>query len=170
MAHSHGSSHANKHPYLRPEMWISELVFWNTPYHKPGAYDDFHQRQINEAGRMNKQGPQNHSYYKVRAVEKVEKPKEEPKEDVPYNGETKKCRIDIKLINALIISDAIARTAVTITISRMCCLIELGVKYLSGHRLRLNALEASRVLKPLGNASSATISERSCLRHSKAPH
>jgi len=49
-----GSSHANKHPYLRPECWISDLVFWNTPYHKKEAYEDFHQRQINEAGRLNK--------------------------------------------------------------------------------------------------------------------
>jgi hypothetical protein len=49
-----GSSHANKHPYLRPECWIKDLVFWNTPMHNKDAYEDFHQRQINEAGRLNK--------------------------------------------------------------------------------------------------------------------
>jgi len=54
MSKNHGSAHANRHPYLRPEMWVKELVFWNTPYHNKQKYEDFHQRQINEAGRLNK--------------------------------------------------------------------------------------------------------------------
>lgn len=90
---SHGSSHADKHPYLRPEMWVRELVFWNTPYHKKEKYADFHQRQINEAGRMNKSAPQNNSYYKVRAVEKKENPVEvipEPTEESAMP--TKRCK------------------------------------------------------------------------------
>lgn len=49
-----GSSHGDKHPYLRSEMWIERLVFWNTPNHKPGAYDDFHRRQIAAAQKLGK--------------------------------------------------------------------------------------------------------------------
>jgi hypothetical protein len=53
--HRNASINSERHPYLRSELWANGyLVFWNDGLHKPGAYDDFHQRQIAEAARMNK--------------------------------------------------------------------------------------------------------------------
>jgi len=48
------SSSDQKHPYLRPEKWVEELVFWNTAMHNQEAYRDFHLRMIEEAARQNR--------------------------------------------------------------------------------------------------------------------
>lgn len=95
---SHGSSHANKAPYLRPEMWLTAppngLAFYlNSNMHDFEKYRAFHEKQIEAAARMNKTSPQNNSYHKVRAVPKKEKPVK-PVEIIPesYTGETKRCR------------------------------------------------------------------------------
>lgn len=56
-----GSSHAQKHPYLRVECWANgQCAFYLNK--QPGslfgynvdAYMDFHRRQIDEAGRLGK--------------------------------------------------------------------------------------------------------------------
>lgn len=51
---NYSAQHHEKHPYLRAEKWISDLVFWNTPYHNQAMYEDFHQRMIAEAGKRGK--------------------------------------------------------------------------------------------------------------------
>ena len=52
---SKSSTHAGQHPYLRPELLADgTLVFWNTPIHKKEAYKDFYEKQVKDAGRLNK--------------------------------------------------------------------------------------------------------------------
>ena len=53
-AKSYSASHAEKHPYLRPEKWVKDLVFWDDDIHNRSAYQDFHNRMIEEAGKMGK--------------------------------------------------------------------------------------------------------------------
>lgn len=49
------STHGDKHPYQRPELWSNgTLVFWNNDGHKREAYQDFYDRQCKEAARLGK--------------------------------------------------------------------------------------------------------------------
>lgn len=49
------STHADKHPYQRAELWSNgTLVFWDNDSHKREAYNDLFQRQCKEAARLNK--------------------------------------------------------------------------------------------------------------------
>lgn len=50
-----GSSHANQHNYLRPELWANGvLAFYLKSGYNTELYLDFHNRQILEAQRLGK--------------------------------------------------------------------------------------------------------------------
>lgn len=53
---NHGSAHANKDPYLRPECWANgQCAFYlNSKGHNYEKYRDFHERMIAEAQRLGK--------------------------------------------------------------------------------------------------------------------